>query len=53
LVRRLADGAVGRNGTAAAAEEPKQRPPVATAGWHRWTPVNLAGIAAHVAGGPC
>src|SRR5215211_4119597 len=24
---------------------------VANAGWARWTPVNLAGIAAHVAGG--
>ena len=32
-------------------EEPKQRLRVATVGWDRWTPVNLAGIAAHVAGG--
>jgi hypothetical protein len=32
-------------------EEPKQRLRVATAGWNRWTPVNLAAIAAHVAAG--
>jgi hypothetical protein len=44
-------GAVGLNGAAAEAEEPKQRLRVATAGWNRWTPVNLAGIAAHLAGG--
>ena len=44
-------GAVGLNGAAAEVEEPKQRLRVANAGWDRWTPVNLAGIAAHVAGG--
>ena len=44
-------GAVGLNGAAAEAEEPRQRLRVANAGWNRWTPVNLAGIAAHVAGG--
>jgi hypothetical protein len=44
-------GAVGLNGAAAQVDEPKQRLRVATAGWNRWTPVNLAGIAAHVAGG--
>ena len=44
-------GAVGLNGAAADVEEPKQRLRVATAGWNRWTPVNLAGIAAHLAGG--
>ena len=44
-------GAVGVNGAAAQVEEPKQRLRVATAGWNRWTPVNLAGIAAHLAGG--
>jgi hypothetical protein len=44
-------GAVGLNGAAAEMEEPKQRLRVANAGWNRWTPVNLAGIAAHVAGG--
>jgi hypothetical protein len=44
-------GAVGLNGAAAEVEEPKQRLRVANAGWNRWTPVNLTGIAAHVAGG--
>jgi hypothetical protein len=44
-------GAVGLNGAAAEVEEPQQRLRVATAGWNRWTPVNLAGIAAHLAGG--
>jgi hypothetical protein len=44
-------GAVGLNGAAAQVEEPKQRLRVATSGWNRWTPVNLAGIAAHLAGG--
>jgi hypothetical protein len=44
-------GAVGLNGAAGEVEEPKQRLRVANAGWNRWTPVNLAGIAAHVAGG--
>jgi ankyrin repeat protein len=44
-------GAVGLNGAAAQVEEPKQRLRVANAGWNRWTPVNLAAIAAHVAGG--
>src|SRR4030095_1390584 len=44
-------GAVGLTGAAAEAEEPTQRLRVANAGWNRWTPVNLAGIAAHVAGG--
>jgi ankyrin repeat protein len=44
-------GAVGLNGAAAEVQEPKQRLQVANAGWNRWTPVNLAGIAAHVAGG--
>jgi hypothetical protein len=44
-------GAVGLNGAAAEVEEPKQRLRVANAGWNRWTPVNLAGIAAHLVGG--
>ena len=44
-------GAVGLNGAAADLEEPRQRLRVANAGWNRWTPVNLAGIAAHVIGG--
>src|SRR5215217_5233770 len=44
-------GAVGLNGAAAAVDQPEQRLRVANAGWARWTPVNLAGIAAHLAGG--
>jgi hypothetical protein len=44
-------GAVGLNGAAAVVDRPEQRLRVANVGWARWTPVNLAGIAAHVAGG--
>jgi hypothetical protein len=44
-------GAVGVNGAAAEAESPSERSKIANAGWARWTPVNLAAIAAHVAGG--
>ena len=44
-------GAVGLNGAAATVDAPEQRLRVANAGWARWTPVNLAGIAAHLAGG--
>jgi hypothetical protein len=44
-------GAVGLTGAAAVVDQPGQRLRVANAGWARWTPVNLAGIAAHLAGG--
>jgi hypothetical protein len=44
-------GAVGLNGAAAAVDPAERRLRVANAGWARWTPVNLAGIAAHLAGG--
>jgi CBS domain-containing protein len=44
-------GAVGLNGAAAVVDQAEQRLRVANAGWARWTPVNLAGIAAHLAGG--
>jgi hypothetical protein len=44
-------GATGVNGAAAAVEDPTQRLRVANTGWARWTPLNLAGIAAHLAGG--
>jgi hypothetical protein len=43
-------GAVGLNGAAVTVDQPQQRLRVANAGWARWTPVNLAGIAAHVTG---
>ena len=44
-------GAVGVNGAAAEVENPSERSKVANAGWARWTPVNLAAIAAVVGGG--
>jgi hypothetical protein len=44
-------GATGVNGAAAAVEDPTQRLRVANTGWARWTPLNLVGIAAHLAGG--
>ena len=43
-------GAVGVNGAAAQVDQEDQRARVANAGWSRWTPVNLAAIAAHIAG---
>ncbi len=44
-------GAVGLNGASAEVNEASQRTRVANAGWSKWTPVNLAAIGAHVAGG--
>jgi hypothetical protein len=44
-------GATGVNGAAAVVEDPTQRLRVANTGWARWTPLNLAGIAMHLAGG--
>jgi hypothetical protein len=44
-------GATGVNGAAAVVQDPTQRLRVANTGWSRWTPLNLAGIAAHLAGG--
>jgi hypothetical protein len=44
-------GAAGVNGAATVVEDPIQRLRVANAGWARWTPLNLAGIAVHLAGG--
>jgi hypothetical protein len=44
-------GAVGLNGAAAAVEDPAQRLRVANSGWAPWAPLNLVGIAAHLAGG--
>jgi hypothetical protein len=44
-------GAAGLNGAAAVVDDPAQRLRVANSGWARWTPLNLAGIAAHLAGG--
>lgn len=44
-------GAIGLNGAAASVERPGERTKVASAGWARWTPANLAAILAHLAGG--
>ena len=44
-------GATGVNGAAAVVQDPTQRLRVANTGWARWTPLNLAGIVAHLAGG--
>ena len=44
-------GAVGINGAAADVPDRTQRLRVATAGWGRWSPVNLGAIAAHLVGG--
>ena len=44
-------GAVGFNGAAADVPDEKLRLTVANAAWGRWTPVNLAAIAAHLVGG--
>jgi hypothetical protein len=44
-------GATGVNGAAAVVQDPTQRLRVANTGWARWTPLNVAGIAAHLAGG--
>lgn len=44
-------GAIGVNGAAADVDDPRQRARVANAGWARWTPVNLAAIGIHLAGG--
>jgi hypothetical protein len=43
-------GAVAVNGAAGGLPDERQRLRVAGAGWARWTPVNLAAIAAYLAG---
>jgi hypothetical protein len=43
-------GAVGLNGASEEVDAPTKRAQVADAGWARWTPVNAAGIAAHLLG---
>lgn len=44
-------GAVGINGAAADVKDPTDRLRTASAGWARWTPVNLVAIGAHLVGG--
>ncbi|GAA3445282.1 hypothetical protein Pve01_58610 [Planomonospora venezuelensis] len=43
-------GAVGLNGASSKVSDRRERTRVANAGWDRWTPVNLAGIAMHLVG---
>ena len=43
-------GAVGLNAAAGVVKDPRERSKVANAGWDRWTPVNAAGIGAHIVG---
>lgn len=44
-------GAIGLNGAAAEADNPRERLTLSSAGWARWAPVNAVAIAAHVYGG--
>ena len=44
-------GVVGLNGGAATAREPSERLAVASAGWAKWTPVQLGAMAIHGIGG--
>ena len=44
-------GAVGLNGAAAAAKDPRERTRLSSAGWMKWAPVQTAALAAHLASG--
>ncbi|QHC72829.1 hypothetical protein [Rathayibacter sp. VKM Ac-2805] len=44
-------GAVGLNGAASTSSDPAERLRLSSNGWARWTPVQLAAIAAHGVGG--
>lgn len=44
-------GAIGLNAASGVVEDPSERSRVASAGWARWTPANLAGIGAYLLGG--
>src|SRR5262245_60216674 len=44
-------GDVALNGAASTARTPQDRNAIASTGWARWTPVNLAAIGAHLVGG--
>lgn len=43
-------GAIGVNGAAAKVADARQRLPVASAGWAKWTPINAAAIGTHLIG---
>lgn len=44
-------GAVGLNGAAAKAKDPRERLELSSVGWGRWAPVNAAAIGVHAIGG--
>lgn len=44
-------GAVGLNGAASDAKDPRERTRLSADGWMRWAPVNAAAIGAHLVGG--
>ncbi|TFC81639.1 hypothetical protein E3T24_14960 [Cryobacterium sp. TmT2-59] len=44
-------GAVGLNGSASTARDPRERGALASQGWKRWAPVQVAALAAYAAGG--
>ena len=44
-------GAVGLNGSAATAKNPRERVALASEGWKRWAPVQVAALVAHGVGG--
>ncbi|MGA8209593.1 MAG: hypothetical protein WB441_12530 [Nocardioidaceae bacterium] len=44
-------GAVGLNGAAAEAADPRERLKISSDGWARWAPVSAAAIGAHLVGG--
>lgn len=44
-------GAVGLNGAAATAHNRRERLTISSAGWARWTPVQLTALVAHAVGG--
>jgi hypothetical protein len=43
-------GAIGLNGAAASARDPKERLSIAAVGWQKWTPFLLTAVGAHAVG---
>lgn len=44
-------GAIGLNGAAAKAQNPRERTRLSSLGWKRWAPVQTAAFASHIAAG--
>lgn len=44
-------GAIGLNGAAAAAKDPRERTRLSSIGWAKWTPVQVAAFGAHAVAG--